>query len=62
MNQLSVFIDESGDFSFGKESSEYYLITLVLHDQDDQLNDLIEHLDAKMNMIAPVSKQYIPDR
>ncbi|MBO4241871.1 MAG: DUF3800 domain-containing protein [Clostridiales bacterium] len=52
MKQLSVFIDESGDFSFGKESSDYYLITLVFHDQDDDLNHLIIKLDEKIKKVS----------
>ena len=31
MKELSIFVDESGDAG---ETSRYYLITLVLHDQD----------------------------
>jgi hypothetical protein len=35
MRELSVFADESGDT--GSES-KYYLLTLVFHDQDDDLS------------------------
>ena len=35
MRELSVFIDESGDIGTG---SEYYLLTLVFHDQSDGIN------------------------
>lgn len=41
MKQSSVFIDESGDFSFGEKSSGYHLITLVFHDQDEDDDTLI---------------------
>lgn len=53
MKQLSVFIDESGDFSFARESSEYYLITLVFHDQKNTLDDLIEYLNNRIRKISP---------
>lgn len=53
MKQLSVFIDESGDFSFGKMSSAYYLITLVFHDQNEELENLIRSLDRKIHQIDP---------
>ena len=53
VKQLSVFIDESGDFSFGDQSSEYYLITLVFHDQEDDINKLVKNLDEKIHRIDP---------
>ena len=53
MKQLSVFIDESGDFSFGNQSSDYYLITLVFHDQDNAIDNLIKNLDEKIHHIDP---------
>jgi len=53
MKQLSVFIDESGDFSYARESSDYYLITLVFHDQEKSLDNLIGYLDNRINMISP---------
>ena len=53
MKQLSVFIDESGDFSFARESSEYYLITLVFHDQKNTLDDLIKYLNNRIRKISP---------
>lgn len=53
MKQLSVFIDESGDFSFARELSEYYLITLVFHDQKNTLDDLIEYLNNRIRKISP---------
>lgn len=34
MKELSVFIDESGDFGAYEPHSPYYIITMVFHDQD----------------------------
>ena len=33
---LSVFIDESGDIGFIKDASKYYIITFVMHNQNDE--------------------------
>ncbi len=33
MSELSVFIDESGDFGPYEHHAPYYIITLVFHDQ-----------------------------
>ena len=53
MKQSSVFIDESGDFSFGERASDYYLITLVFHDQDEDIEGLLKSLDIKIHQIDP---------
>ena len=33
MSELSIFIDESGDFGEVKERPAYYLVTMVFHNQ-----------------------------
>jgi len=33
MKELSVFVDESGDFGPSEYHSPYYIVTLVFHDQ-----------------------------
>ena len=53
MKQLSVFIDESGDFAFGKQASEYYLITLVFHDQEEHMDNHLKIVDERIHRIAP---------
>lgn len=40
MSELSVFVDESGDLG---GVSNYYLVTLVFHDQNDAI---VERIDA----------------
>lgn len=42
MRELSIFIDESGDFGPTETHSPFYVISLVLHDQSD---DIAAHLD-----------------
>ena len=34
---ISVFVDESGTFDSDKDSSRFYLICLVLHDQRESI-------------------------
>ena len=41
MKELSIFIDESGDFGKFNKISPYYIVTMVFHDQS---NDIKEHL------------------
>ncbi len=38
MKELSVFIDESGDFGDVKECPAYYLVTFVFHNQDNDID------------------------
>lgn len=39
MRELSIFIDESGDFGPYEPHAPYYLITLVFHNQADSISD-----------------------
>lgn len=43
--ELSVFIDESGDFGEYSEHSPFYLVTFVLHDQNIDIQDSISALE-----------------
>lgn len=44
MAELSVFIDESGDFGPYEHHAPYYIITLVFHNQSFDISRQIEHL------------------
>ena len=41
MKELSIFIDESGDFGDYQEHAPYYIITMVFHDQSFSIEDAI---------------------
>ena len=45
MRELSVFIDESGDFGEIKERPAYYLVTFVFHNQDDGIKEQVSKLE-----------------
>ena len=42
---LSVFVDESGDFGKVNNSSHYYIVTLVLHNQSEDIKQAISQLE-----------------
>lgn len=44
MAELSVFIDESGDFGPYERHAPYYIITLLFHDQSADISGQIGHL------------------
>jgi hypothetical protein len=46
--QLSIFIDESGDFGAYQSHSPYYIIALLLHDQKNDIRIAIQHLDEQI--------------
>ena len=43
--EISVFVDESGSFEPDEESSRFYLICLVFHDQSSSIATLIDTLE-----------------
>lgn len=45
MKELSIFIDESGDFGEAKERPAYYLVTFVFHDQDNNIDKQVRKLE-----------------
>ncbi|WP_165062575.1 hypothetical protein [Adlercreutzia sp. ZJ154] len=49
MADLSVFIDESGDFGVYEKHAPYYLITLVLHDQSKSISEQVAYLKQHQN-------------
>ena len=49
MNELSVFIDESGDFGAYDDQCPSYIITMVFHDQNIDLSEHIRTLDRELS-------------
>lgn len=48
MKELSVFIDESGDFGEVKERPAYYLVTFVFHNQNDDIDRQVAKLEESV--------------
>lgn len=44
MKELSLFIDESGDFGEYTSHAPYYLITMVFHDQREDISEQLRYL------------------
>lgn len=49
---LSVFIDESGDFGAYNHHAPYYLVAMVLHDQDVDILPSIQGMDQRMQNLG----------
>lgn len=48
MSELSIFIDESGDFGEYDYHSPYYIITMVFHDQKNDIQDNLVNLETSL--------------
>lgn len=49
MNELSIFIDESGDFGAYNCHSPYYIITMVFHKQEISIDRAVGRLDYELS-------------
>ena len=52
MKELSIFVDESGDFGPYAKHSPYYLVTMVFHDQRKSIDKELQVLREKMAYTA----------
>ena len=48
MKELSIFIDESGDFGEYNKISPYYIVTMVFHDQDNDIAGCLDSLEQEL--------------
>ncbi len=52
MKELSIFIDESGDFGEYSSFSPYYIISMVIHDQAEDISDALTALEKELSDIG----------
>lgn len=52
MKELSIFIDESGDFGEYEPHSPYYIIAMVFHDQEIPISNAVTNLDRELDYIG----------
>lgn len=48
MKELSVFIDESGDWGEYEKHSPFYIVTMVIHEQDKSIENELKHLNERL--------------
>lgn len=56
MSDLSIFVDESGDFGDYEKHSPYYIVSMIIHDQDQDISPEVKCLDQKLQYLG-----YKPD-
>lgn len=52
MGELSIFVDESGDFGAYSHHSPYYIIALVFHDQTVDLTEHIRNFNHELMLLG----------
>ena len=52
MKQLSIFVDESGDFGEYNGVTEFYVITFVFHNQENDISRMVEKLDNSLKDVS----------
>ena len=52
MKELSVFVDESGDFGEYEKHAPYYIITMILHDQSGDISEKNSKLSESLKNIG----------
>ena len=49
---LSIFVDESGTFQYPDPDSRFYIVGMVLHDQDFDIMPLVRNLDQNVDRLG----------
>lgn len=52
MKELSIFVDESGDFGEYSHHSPYYIITMVFHDQTNDISEEINKFNNELSLLG----------
>ena len=61
MKRLNIFIDETGDFGFKKDSAELYGVSLTFHDSKDSIINEINYLEEKLSKIGYTGMLHMAD-
>lgn len=59
MKELSIFVDESGDFGEYAQHAPYYIITMVFHDQSNDISSNINILNNALRQIGYGDEQAV---
>ena len=52
MKELSVFIDESGDFGEYNHHAPFYIVTMVFHDQKNNIDIDLKLLETELSYLG----------
>ena len=61
MRRLNIFVDETGEFGFGKESSLLYGVSFTFHEQNDDIMFELNKLNARLDRIGYTDMIHMAD-
>ena len=61
IKRLNIFIDETGEFGFGKGSSELYGVSFTFHEQDDDIIPELNKLNNRLERIGYTNMIHMAD-
>ena len=61
MRRLNIFVDETGEFGFGKESSLLYGVSFTFHEQNDDIMLELNKLNARLDKIGYTNMIHMAD-
>lgn len=61
MKRLNIFVDETGEFGFGKNSSKLYGVSFTFHEQDDDIMPEINKLNSRLEKIGYTEMIHMAD-
>lgn len=61
MKRLNIFVDETGEFGFGKGASELYGVSFTFHEQDDDIMPEINKLNERLEKIGYIEMIHMAD-
>jgi len=56
VKELSIFVDESGDYGEFRIHSPYYIVALVFHDQRLSISSSVKALDQAIDLLGLVKR------
>ena len=61
MKRLNIFVDETGEFGFGNESSELYGISFTFHEHDIDIMPQINKLNSRLEKLGYTNMIHMAD-
>ena len=61
MKRLNIFVDETGEFGFGKGASELYGVSFTFHEHNDDIMPELNKLNDRLNRIGYTNMIHMAD-
>ncbi len=61
MRRLNIFVDETGEFGFGKDASLLYGVSFTFHEQTDDIIPQLNRLNERLNRIGYTKMIHMAD-